>query len=88
MAGLTVSTSPGFKPVHNPVQPFSCTISDPTSSRDLELELSAICCRRAITDTGIVNIWARAPASAPRASSWGVDNAVERRLRRAVRREE
>ena len=50
--------------------------------------LSAICCRRAITDTGIVKIWARAPASAPRASSWGVERAVERRLRSAVRREE
>lgn len=35
-----------------------------------------------------MNIWARAPASAPKASSWGVDSAVERRLRRAVRREE
>ena len=33
-----------------------------------------ICCRVAITATGIVNIWASAPATAPRRSSAAVES--------------
>lgn len=88
MAGLTVNTSPGLRPVQSPVHPLSETISRPTSNRDLPVEEEDICWRRAMTDTGIVKIWARAPASAPSASSWAVERGERRRASRAVRRDE
>lgn len=69
MAGLTVKTKPGFKPVQSPVNPDSATISRPTSRSDLDDLEDEICCRRAMTDTGIVKIWAKAPANAPSSSS-------------------
>ena len=37
-------------------------------------EFRPTCCRVAITETGIVNIWASAPASAPSDNSAAVDN--------------
>lgn len=40
-----------------------------------------------MTDTGIVNIWAKAPASAPRDSSWAVESdGRARRVKADVRR--
>lgn len=95
-----MSTRPGFSPVQRPVHPDSATISRAVSVKEGLLSFhsasfspgrilglaggSHSCCRVAITETGIVKIWASAPAIAPSKSSVLVDN--ETRLDEGVRR--
>ena len=83
IAGFTVNTNPGLIPSHRPPTPSSSTISLATSMKE-SLEAGSdeepvllgrpTCCLVAITETGIVNICARAPARAPSNSSAAVDS--------------
>src|SRR5712671_4484026 len=106
IAGFTVSTRPGLRPSQRPVTPSSFTISRATlqnepscssspSSPALPLPLPLLlgtpsCWRVAMTDTGMVNICASAPAIAPSASSAAVERGTacepEPAGRRAARR--
>ena len=59
MAGFTVNTNPGFKPVHRPVSPSSAMISRAVASSPGAAAPSSetwSCCRVAMTATGMVKI--------------------------------
>src|SRR5438445_13708915 len=87
IAGLTVNTNPGLRPSQRPVTPSSSIISCATAMNELSSSFPLpfvpegedptsgrpTCCRVATTDTGMVKIWPRAPATAPSASSVIVD---------------
>ena len=94
IAGFTVNTKPGLRPVHSAVGPPSATISPAVSKkvggREAVAAILALVCgshncwRVAMTATGMVKIWASAPAAAPRASSTEVGSERRWRRRRAV----
>lgn len=93
IAGFTVSTKPGLRPVQSAVTPPSAMISFAVSQKLGSLAGLAdwaggtqSCWRVAMTAAGMVNIWARAPAAAPRDSSAGVDKELwpERRVWRVM----
>lgn len=71
------STRLAFKPLHRPDTPSGPSMtSRAVAKRPLRSSLEAVCCRVVTTATGMVKIWATAPAAAPRASSTAVEGAA------------
>lgn len=73
MLGFITRTSDAFSPRHRPERPSSAMTSLAVSMSPLRSSLEEVCCRVVTTATGMVNSWARAPATAPRESSAAVE---------------
>lgn len=77
----------GLRPRQRPVTPSSDKMA--LSVLANVVDFSASCCLVAMTETGIVKIWPRAPASAPSTNSvllqrkWQVDDGEQARERTA-----